>query len=459
MRTFLRWIKSVASIACVLGLVLGSTLSLLPRSASAQSTSSTDEQLPLFEAGRVLVKFKADVPETEQETLLAQHNLEKLRELASLRVGLLQTRAGTELAVVEALNASPLVEYAEPDYIYHAFQTTGASVTPSDPSFGDQWGLAKINALAAWDFTTGSPDVTIAILDSGADAAHPDLTPKFTTGHNAFFQLGATQDRDGHGTHVAGIAGAASNNGIGTAGVAWGARIMPVKVLTRFGGSTSVIAEGIQWATDNGANIINMSLGGTQDAQVLREAVQYAANRNVLLLAAMGNEFQVGNFINYPAAYPEVMAVAATDRNDAHANFSNSGAHVEVAAPGVDILSTYRVGGVSTYTELSGTSMATPHVSGLAALLFSINPNLSAADVRALIILSATDVGAPGWDPETGYGRIDALTALVFALSGVTAADLPANSGNEAPDTPAADPAADPAANLDKNVFLPVAAY
>lgn len=461
MRQVLQVIQRLVSIACVVGLLAGSATALLPSSAAAQSADREDGALRRFEAGRILVKFKVGVSEADREALLAEHGLEQLRDLLGLNVGLLQTEEGSELSVVEALNASPLVEYAEPDYIYQAFETLSSeallsetvtpALVPNDPLYGDQWGLAKINAPGAWDFTTGSANVTIAVLDSGVDLSHPDLTPKFTSGYNAIFALGLPQDRDGHGTHVAGIAAGATNNGTGTAGTAWGARIMPVKALTRFGGSTSNIAEGIVWATDNGANVINMSLGGTQNSTTLHSAVQYAYARNVLLVAAMGNEFQTGNFTNYPAAYAEVMAVAATDRNDQHASFSNSGNHVEVSAPGVDILSTYRAGTVSTYTSLSGTSMSTPFVSGLAALLFSVNPSLTAADVRAIIIISSTDVGAPGWDSETGWGRIDALTAMIFAVSGFTAADLPESGNGSAPTTPTVE--------LDRGIFLPIAAY
>ncbi|HZM24944.1 MAG TPA: S8 family serine peptidase, partial [Anaerolineales bacterium] len=225
------------------------------------------------------------------------------------------------------------------------------------------------------------------------------------------------QDDYGHGTHVAGIAAARGNNGLGIAGVSWGAQIMPVKVLNSFGqGSFSNVAASIIWATDHSAQIINMSLGGSNYSQILQDAVDYAARRNVLLVASSGNTNS--NFILYPARLPQVIAVAATNANNQHASFSNYGAEIDIAAPGDNILSLWLGGGYSTF---SGTSMATAYVSGLAAVLLGYDNN--ARTVRQHLEATALDISAAGWDMYTGAGLIQMDAAIRRALSPTPAAD------------------------------------
>jgi subtilisin family serine protease len=204
--------------------------------------------------------------------------------------------------------------------------------------------------------------------------------------------------------------GACSNNGLGIAGMAPNVRLMPVKVLDDSGsGGYDAVAAGIEYAVDNGAKIINLSLGGSSPSNTMYNAVRYAYDHNVLVLAAAGNYAQSGNPIVYPAAYDEAMAVAATDSGDNHASFSEYHPYVEIAAPGVSIYSTVNNGG---YQYLSGTSMATPHVAGLAALIWSMAPGYTANQIRAAINASAVDLGAAGRDDYYGYGRIDAFNAL-----------------------------------------------
>ena len=304
------------------------------------------------------------------------------------------------------------VGYVEPDYPVQALDTI-----PNDPSFPAQYGLTAIRAPQGWDVSTGSPAVTIAILDSGVDMSHPEMVGKVVQGYDFVNNDNNPQDDYGHGTHVAGIAAARGNNGLGIAGVSWGAQIMPVKVLNSFGqGSFSNVAAGIIWATDHSAQIINMSLGGSNYSQILQDAVDYAARHNVLLVASSGNTNS--NFVLYPARLPQVIAVAATNANNQHASFSNYGAEIDIAAPGDNILSLWLGGGYSTF---SGTSMATAYVSGLAAVLLGYDNN--ARTVRQHLEATSLDISPPGWDMYTGAGLIQMDAAIRLALSPTPDAD------------------------------------
>ncbi|PWH13398.1 MAG: hypothetical protein DDG58_14205, partial [Ardenticatenia bacterium] len=314
------------------------------------------------------------------------------------------------------LRARADVLYAEPDYRVYALDTI-----PNDPDWGSQWGLSKIQAPKAWDIlsTTGGANIIIAIIDSGIDLDHPDFAcpNKLLPGRDFVNNDNDPQDDYGHGTHVAGIAAACTNNGVGVAGVAWAARLLPVKVLDAVGsGSYSNLAAGIRYAVDNGARIINLSLGGTADSSIMRDAASYAVSRGRMMVAAAGNCAVGGtgcngqiNPVMYPAAYDEVIAVAATDSGDSRAYFSEYHPYVDVAAPGMSIYSTLPD---NSYGGLNGTSMATAFVSGLAALLWSADGGLSASQVRALIESNADDLGTPGKDDYFGYGRINAWRTL-----------------------------------------------
>ncbi len=305
--------------------------------------------------------------------------------------------------VIRAFKSSPYVEYAEPNYIAYI------SRTPNDPDWSSQWGMTKIEAPAAWDITTGSDSVTIAIVDTGVDLLHPDLNGKLVSGWDFVNGDNDPQDDHGHGTHLAGIAAAETNNDTGVAGLSWGAKIMPVKVMNSSGeGESEDIASGIIYAANNGADIINLSLRMSAPSSVLEEAAEYAHNLGRVIVASTGNN---NSAVSYPARYPEVIAVAATDSNDQRASFSNYGPEVDVAAPGVNIRSTYWWGG-STYEWVSGTSQASPHVAGLAALIWSVNPDLSNTQVESIIKQTADDLGATGRDNYYGFGRINARRAL-----------------------------------------------
>lgn len=278
-----------------------------------------------------------------------------------------------------------------------------------------QWALNRLDAEALWAQQPGD-GVTVAVLDTGVDAAHPDLTGVVLPGTDLVSPGGdGRTDANGHGTHVAGIIAAVANNGLGTAGLAQGVRILPVRVLDDTGaGWASDIAKGIIWATDHGAAVINLSLGDHVKDDVTAAAVQYAEDHDVVVVAAAGNDRANGDAVTYPAAYPGVLGVAATDSQDAVASFSETGGFVDVAAPGVDIASTYPP---STYVYLSGTSMAAPFVSATAALMKAADPHLSPAQAAAAVESTATDLGPAGRDDASGYGLVDPAAALC-ALTG-----------------------------------------
>jgi len=362
------------------------------------SPSGSGELVP----GEVLVKFKSDVSPISVQAALSAQDVRAVGEVAALGVQRLTVPKGQELAIVAALRHHPLVEYAEPNYIIHAI------LTPNDPSFPSQWGLTKIGAPQAWDVTTGSSDLTIAIVDSGIDLDHPDLGGKIILGYDYVNGDWHPDDDYGHGTHVAGIAAARTNNSTGVAGVSWGAWLMALKVLNAEGtGTYADVASAVTYAADHGAKIINLSLGGDYDSQTLHDAVIYAHNAGCVLAAATGNDG--GSVVMYPAKYAEALAVAATGSTDQRAWFSNYGPEADVAAPGVGIYSTYFGGG---YTSMDGTSMAAPHVAGLVALIWSEYPGYTNDQVEGRIEMTALDLGAPGWDPYYGHGRIDAQAAL-----------------------------------------------
>jgi subtilisin family serine protease len=314
----------------------------------------------------------------------------------------------TQLA--ERLAASRLVAYAEPNYIRTLMRT------PNDAVIGQQWALSSIHAFEAWDITTGS-DITIALLDTGVSRSHPDLKGKLLPGYDFANDDGDSSDDEGHGTYTAGVAAANSDNSTGIAGICWKCKILPIKLLNRYGqGEDASIARGIRWAVDQGARVISMSLGGPDDTQVIRDAVTYAHDRNVLLVAASGNGHADGNKPNYPAAYPGVLAVSATGRNDSVTGFSTTGDYVGISAPGVGVWSTLwtREQGDS-YGAANGTSAACPHVAGAAALVLSLRPDLGVDQLAELLEASADDQGAPGRDADQGYGRLNVLRAVQMA--------------------------------------------
>lgn len=363
-----------------------------------------------YRRGEIL--FKTNNRAVDLTVVLKKYRLRLLRRDAGLGYVLASTEAGTDVEKLAAkLKNDARIHDAQPNYIY---ELSGVS---DDPQYYRQWALPRINADKAWSAAKAVSPVTIAILDSGIDVNHPDLKDRIVPGINTINPLKSARDDVGHGTHVAGIAAASLNNRIGVAGVAGiqGIKIMPVKVFDQWGGSDVSISDGIIWAADHGARVINMSFGSFYQSGILNDAIDYAYAKGVVMVAAAGN--WASQEISYPAALSKVMAISAIDRQNQLADFSSYGPQIDVCAPGEDIYSTYwDLYKGSTYAKMSGTSMASPMVAGLAAMLLAKNPKLTNDDVRQIIEVSATDLGDSGWDPRYGHGRIDVYKALTMSL-------------------------------------------
>ena len=313
---------------------------------------------------------------------------------------------------IEALSRNPNVNYIQPDY-YRQYINPRITGKPGPPPQELPWGVDRIDADLAWSTTKGT-GVKVAIVDTGIDMDHPDLEANIKGGFNAiaparkYKDPNNFDDDNGHGSHCAGIV-AAVDNDIGVIGVAPEAWLYGVKVLDGAGfGYDSDIIEGIEWCVDNGMQVCSMSFGGYEDDQAFRNAIDAAWNAGIVMVAAAGNEgYEEPDLL--PAGYPTAMAISAMDSNDDIASWSNYGDEIELAAPGVSIYSCYKRG---KYTTMSGTSMACPHVSGVAALILAVHPGYSNNQVRQLLWNTAEDLGASGWDPYYGYGLVDAQAAV-----------------------------------------------
>jgi thermitase len=378
-------------------LALPFILSLLTAEAPAQvdATRIPDE---------VLVKFR------DRAAAAAAHarlNATVREELVQIGVSVVKLPAGmTPERAVEFYARLPEVEFAEPNFLSRAIHI------PNDTSWSSQYGPTKLRCEQAWDIQKGDANVVIAIVDTGVDKKHNDLQAKLVAGWDFVGNDNDPDDGNGHGTHCAGIAAAVTDNALGIAGVAIRCSVMPIRVLDNFGfGSNSNIANGINWAADNGAKVVSLSLGGTAKSSALEQAVNYAWGKGVVVVAAAGNNGNTTKF--YPAAYGNCIAVAATDRNDARASFSTHGSWVDVAAPGVGIYSTYDGNG---YRSLDGTSMACPHVAGLAGLIWShVGPYATNTSVRERIQYTGDYVGT-----FVTSGRVNAENALKNEGGGFT---------------------------------------
>ncbi|MDJ0704090.1 MAG: S8 family peptidase [Leptolyngbyaceae cyanobacterium MO_188.B28] len=324
--------------------------------------------------------------------------------------------------LLKALRHSDLAkftEHIEPNYIY----TT--RFRPNDPDYDKQWNLRDIGVESAWNITAGK-DVTVAVIDTGVSRV-PDLQKtQFVPGYDFVNDREQADDDFGHGTHVAGTIAQTTNNQYGVAGVAFEANLMPLKVLDETGaGTVSDIAEAIRFAADKDADVINLSLGGAGDSQVLAEAVEYAYRKGVVLIGAAGNEGR--NSASYPARYPHVVAVAATGPSGAKAGYSNFGAGVDIAAPGGDIQQGDPSGGIlqntvnpatgeSVFASFQGTSMAAPHVAGVAALIKAVGVDSPDNIVKILQASARTDQNDTL--NHFGAGHLDAAAAVDMADKG-----------------------------------------
>ena len=410
--------KLVIAGFAALTLAFGAITFALPSNAAAR---------PSLIAGQIMVKFHDD---RAAAGVLRQHGLSQGAGIGSTGAHLIKVPAGQELQLIAALSRNPAVQYAEPDGLVtaatadeyfprqYALQNTGQPFTNTAGTLAVAGGKADadVDAVEAWTVTTGG-GTKVAIIDSGVASDNPDITPKVVARAN--FSTAATgEDNYGHGTHVAGIVAATANNSIGVAGVCPDCTILDAKVLNDSGsGSSSAIANGINWAVSNGAKVVNMSLGQRTSSKTLETAVNNAWKQGAVLVAAAGNTGSQSKI--YPGAYPNVIAVAATDTTDAKASFSTYGSWVDVAAPGVNVYSTFpnhafyiatENGRSQGYDVGNGTSMASPIVAATAALAWSSHTGATNTSVRANVESTADRI--PGTGNYWAHGRVNANNAV-----------------------------------------------
>ena len=378
--SFPRWV-------CLAGIVL----------AGVATVGLTSEAPPGL---RVVVRVR-------QSTVPSTWHVIASPELAKLGLSIIELAPGED--------ASRLAQDGGIEVVQPVQRVRLQDTIPNDPFWPQQYGPGRVRLPQAWDLTRGASHIIIAVIDTGIDLDHPDLQDKLVPGANWVNPSQPPEDDHGHGTHVAGIAAANTHNNLGVAGASWGARLMPLKVLDATGnGDDAHVAAAIVWATDHGADVINLSLGGPCPSPVMEVAATYAYRMGVTVVAAAGNQ---NGPVLCPAAASSVIAVAATDANDVRAGFSNVGPEVDLAAPGVGIYSTGRGGG---YEYRSGTSMATPFVSGVVALMMCQPQFTSPAEIRAALEETALDLGSAGQDNEYGAGLIQADAALQYETGNST---------------------------------------
>jgi thermitase len=380
------------------------------RGVTAEPEIDKDPTGAPYAAGELLVTYEPAASEQDVDEAVEQSDARVEEELPAPDAQLLSfpeaqdetTEAARERELREAreiLKQDPEVKYVDYNYLHLP------AFVPNDPRFAaEQWNLVKIGAPAAWD-TVMDKRAKVAVVDSGIEANHPDLSSKIAAQKDMVDNDNVAEDSVGHGTHVAGTVAAATNNGEGVAAVCHSCRLLIAKGGDENGILTSDVVQGIYWSVDKRAKAINLSLGSYGNSRILEHAVNYAWQRGVVVVAAAGNDNT--DRPSYPAAYDKVISVAATDQADAKADFSNYG-KIDVAAPGVGILSTLPGGG---YEAWDGTSMASPHVAALAGLLAA--QGRSAPEIRRRIQNTAVDLGAEGKDKFYGWGRIDAERAVI----------------------------------------------
>ena len=382
-------------------LALGAALATIVGSAGAADFSDGVNQ---YARGRILVEARAGLAGDDLEKILKVHG-GKRRKIGQSNLNVVELPVGaSEAQVVEQLRRNPALKHVELD------RRVKSTMAVTDPYIGSEWHIPKIGASSAWDTTQGA-GVTIAILDSGVDGAHPDLAPNMVAGYNMYSNNTDTSDVCGHGTAVAGSAAARTNNGVGVAGVAGQAKIMPIRVAyydSASGGCyayTSTIANGITWAADHGARIANVSYGPLAGSATIQSAANYMKSKGGLVFVSAGNNGVDENIT--PST--SLIAISATDSNDNKASWSSYGSFVSLASPGAGIWTTSK-GGI--YQGWNGTSFASPVAAGVAALMMAANPALDGAKIEQALFSTAVDLGAAGRDPYFGYGRVNAAAAV-----------------------------------------------
>jgi subtilisin family serine protease len=379
----------------------GPTAEAAPDAISLVTNETSVEYAP----GQLVVGLEDDATKAEVKTAVEDAGATVDQSIGAIDTKVLEVATGQVEEAIDSLEDSPAIEYVEREVVLEA-----AATVPNDTLWQEQWGPRRVRAPRAWDATKGSSRVVVAVVDTGVDYGHPDLQGLFVPGYDFVNSDADPRDDQGHGTAVAGVIAARTQNHEGQAGMCWKCSVMPVKVLDRSGsGPTSTIAAGIVWAATHGARVINLSLGGAGTTQALQDAVRFAASQGVVVVAAAGNSGSSTRF--YPAAYADALSVAATTSGDNLYDWSNRGRDwVQVAAPGCNV-APVRGGG---YGDFCGTSSATPIVSGIAALALSLDPGLSKHALEQALRRTARH-GIGGVE----YGRVNALYTL--AALGLTA--------------------------------------
>lgn len=349
----------------------------------------------------LIVQYKSDADQSELNNNYAKHKAVKTKDISKLHLSVVKVPKSKRDQAIKDLVADPRVQSVEPDYTVH-----GHATTPNDPEYVNQPYWTRVGADQLWDTTKGSSNLLIADLDTGINFQHPDFAGKTVAGYDFVNNDNDATDDHGHGTAVAGVMAATTNNGVGIASGCWNCKIMPIKVLdANNAGTVSNIASGIQYAVDQGAKVINISIGGP-DSTAEKSAIDYAESRGVMVIASAGNDGQHKQ--SFPAAYPSVIGVAATNLNDDNLwTSSNYDATIDVAAPGVTIRTLNYQGG---YNSWSGTSFASPIVAGVVALLRSQFPAATNDNLRAAVE-TTTDACCNG---QITNGRVNAVKALAY---------------------------------------------
>lgn len=438
--------------------------SILGCQAPNTYTNNINHNIGSTQQNSFIIRFKDNISITQINKLNNDIGLKANKISDKLNMFEINTNSKNYLTIKSKYEKSGLVNYIEADtklslFPYEVSNTKKdfstkaiAAVRPNDTFYGLEWNAAAIEADKAWSLTTGSSNITVAVIDSGVDPDHPDLVNNLLpmidmleeAGEPDIYKVGlnevdyAGRDGNGHGTHVTGILGASINNAKGIAGISGNVKVLPIKAANYEGNtSASIITKSILRAIDKGVKVINLSIGGpkSEGTQALKDAVNLAISKNIVFVSATGNEsFRTSGIITpvtVPAAYPGVISVSSVTKYNKVASYSNGGEEVLIAAPGgggsssegEKIYSTwptyrtyegYRAGITGPYAILSGTSMSCPHVSAVAALILSREPNLTAQQVRVRLLSTTTDVDAKGFDEATGYGKLNAYKALVL---------------------------------------------
>lgn len=385
---------SVAALSAVI-----TTTTLLAAAMTATAAAAPEQWVP----HRILIQPRAGLSGLELDKIIKPHGGRAMRNIPRINFQVVELPPqADEAAIARVLSRHRHIKFAELDRLVPLTVTSA-----NDPYYGNAWHLPKIQAPTAWDTSRGT-GITVAILDTGVDPTHTDLAGQMVPGWNMYDNNSNTSDVHGHGTQVAGVVAAGSNNATGVTSIAWQTKIMPVRISQPDGyASFSTIASGLTWAADNGARVANISYGVSGSAAV-QSAAQYMRNKGGVVVVAGGNS----GVYDATAPNASMLSVAATDSTDTRTSWSTYGEFIDISAPGAGIWTTARGGG---YSAPSGTSFASPATAGVVALVMAANTALQPSQVENIMTSTADDLGTAGYDTYYGYGRINATAAVLKA--------------------------------------------